>query len=76
MDQTASQLPMELIPIIVIAAIWNFAIKGVALYRAGALRQKGWFLALLVVNTFGILEVIYLTTRGKIGLDTPKKAEN
>ena len=39
--------------------IWTFLWKGLALYRAGANRSPGWFVVLLVVNTLGILEILY-----------------
>lgn len=40
--------------------IWTFIWKGLALYRAGANRSPGWFVVLLVLNTLGILEILYL----------------
>lgn len=45
---------------VVLALIWVLAWKGAALWRAAQLRQKYWFVALLVINTLGILEIIYL----------------
>ena len=39
---------------------WSLAWKGVALWKASGLRQKYWFVAILVVNTLGLLEIIYL----------------
>lgn len=45
---------------IVLAIVWTMVWKGMALWRSAELRQKGWFIALLVVNTLGILEIIYL----------------
>jgi uncharacterized membrane protein (DUF485 family) len=36
------------------------ALKGYALWTAARRSEKGWFIALLVINTFGILELIYL----------------
>lgn len=40
--------------------IWSIAWKGVALWRAARLRHLGWYVALLVVNLVGILEIIYI----------------
>jgi len=40
--------------------LWTIIWKGLALYRAGANRSPGWFLALLVFNTLGVLEILYL----------------
>lgn len=42
------------------AIIWTLIWKGFALWRAAELRQKWWFIAFLVLNTLGILEIIYL----------------
>lgn len=35
-------------------------LKGVALWIAARKGHKGWFVALLVINTFGILELLYI----------------
>lgn len=40
--------------------IWSIAWKGLALWRASKNDQKNWFIAILVVNTLGILEIVYL----------------
>ncbi|OHA88152.1 MAG: hypothetical protein A2741_00830 [Candidatus Zambryskibacteria bacterium RIFCSPHIGHO2_01_FULL_43_27] len=40
--------------------IWSVIWKGLALWRSARLSQKGWFLVVLLVNTVGILEIIYL----------------
>ena len=41
-------------------ALWSFVWKGFALWYAGRHNQKWWFIALLVINTVGILEILYL----------------
>jgi len=48
-----------LAPVIAIFAFWTLTWKGLALYRAGANRNVSWFIVLLVVNTLGILEILY-----------------
>ncbi len=40
--------------------IWSLFWKGLALWHAGRRGQPWWFIALLVINTAGILEIIYL----------------
>ncbi len=45
-----------LIPLI----IWTFVWKGVALWKAARRNEKIWFVALLVLNTLGLLEIIYI----------------
>lgn len=46
--------------LVIIAAAWALVWKGLALWRAAQLGQKPWFIAILILNTFGILEIIYL----------------
>ena len=43
-----------------VVAVWDLAWKGLALWQAGKRRQPVWFVALLVLNTVGILPVTYL----------------
>ncbi len=47
------------LPTIFVLAIWTFVIKGFALYRAGKQQQTGWFVAMFILNTLGILEALY-----------------
>lgn len=48
-------------PLLLIAAIiWTLIWKGFALWRAAELKQKYWFIAILLINTLGLLEIIYL----------------
>ena len=39
---------------------WSFVWKGLALWKSAQRREKWWFVVLLVVNTVGILEILYL----------------
>ena len=45
---------------IALAVAWTLIWKGFALWRSAELRQKYWFIAILLINTLGILEIIYL----------------
>jgi len=45
---------------IVIGALWSLTWKGFALWRAAKNHDKAWFVALLVINTLGVLEMFYL----------------
>lgn len=47
-------------PLLLVAALWTIVLKGYALWHAARNSQKEWFIALLVINTLGILEIIYL----------------
>lgn len=48
------------LPIVLAIAVWTILLKGFSLWYAARAGQKWWFIAILVVNTLGILEIIYL----------------
>lgn len=50
------------IVLLVVIVLWELAWKGFALWRAGRNNHPGWFVVLLVLNTVGILPIIYLAT--------------
>ncbi len=47
-------------PTLGILSIWALAWKGVALWKSARNGQRYWFVALLISNTVGILELLYL----------------
>lgn len=47
-------------PFIFLIALWSLFWKGLALWHSGRKGQPWWFVILLIVNTVGILEIIYL----------------
>jgi len=40
--------------------LWTLPWKGVALWRAAKRSEKRWFIALLILNTLAVLEIIYI----------------
>lgn len=40
--------------------IWVLPWKGYALWNASQTRNKKWFVALLILNTFAILDIFYI----------------
>ncbi|MCL4417049.1 MAG: DUF5652 family protein [Actinobacteria bacterium] len=40
--------------------LWSILWKGLALWKAAGLKQRNWFVGLLVLNTVGILDIAYL----------------
>ena len=41
-------------------AIWEIIWKGLGLWRAGRRNEPIWFVAILLVNSVGLLPIIYL----------------
>jgi methionyl-tRNA synthetase len=48
------------VPLLLFIIAWSLFWKGLALWHAGRRGQPWWFVIMLVVNTVGILEIIYL----------------
>lgn len=46
--------------------VWSLVWKGLALWHSAQRKQGWWFVALLLINTMGILEIIYLFGVAKI----------
>jgi len=46
--------------VVVIVMAWSLIWKGLALWQSGGRRERNWFIILLILNTLGILEIIYL----------------
>lgn len=57
---------VALVPFLIILTIWSLFWKAWALWIAARQGQKIWFGALLVVNTAGILEIIYIFWASKL----------
>ena len=53
-------LPLMFGSFFVIVMLWSLVWKGLALWRAAKRGEKWWFVALLLLNTMGILEIIYI----------------
>tara|TARA_B100000745_G_scaffold53689_1_gene31878 strand:- start:7048 stop:7275 length:228 start_codon:yes stop_codon:yes gene_type:complete len=45
---------------LVLISLWVLPWKGWALWLSAHRREKWWFIALLVLNTLAILEIIYI----------------
>jgi len=48
------------LPLLAAAILWTIILKGYSLWYAARGSQKWWFIALLIINTLGILEIVYL----------------
>lgn len=49
----------------IVLLAWTLAWKGWALWLAARNSHKWWFIVLLVINTVGILDIIYIFVIGK-----------
>ncbi len=56
-----SYLPFLMVPtVFIILLLWELIWKGFALWHSAKNGQKYWFIVVLVVNSFGLVPLIYL----------------
>lgn len=62
-------------PLFFLLVPWILFWKGLALWHSSQRKQGWWFIILLIVNTIGILDIVYLFAVAKLRFDTlfPKK---
>jgi hypothetical protein len=59
-------------PIMILLVLWTLYWKYQALWYAAKHDHKWWFIAMLVINTLGILEILYLHVFSKkMGVTPP-----
>jgi len=53
--------------ILIVLVLWTLPWKGIALWKAAQRKDLVWFIILLLFNTLGILEILYIfvISRGK-----------
>ena len=57
-------------PLLLVLVLWSVFCKGLALWHSAQRGQHWWFVIMLVVNTAGILEIIYLFGVAKLKFDS------
>ncbi len=62
------QQPQLYIPFLLWSLIW----KGSALWKAANKRQLLWFILLLVINTMGLFEILYIFFLNRWDIDNGK----
>lgn len=50
------------IVVLILLLLWELAWKGAALWKAAQTCRLGWFIALLLINSAGILPIVFLLT--------------
>jgi len=61
--------------IILLIILWTLPWKGVALWKAAKNNHKRWFVALLVINTLAVLEILYIFIFSKKKIENTKRSE-
>jgi len=76
-DVLSAQLGIPIWAIMVLL-IWSLTWKALALWKSARKNQKLWFIAILLINTLGFLEILYLFlfSQIKLGKASVKKARS
>ena len=59
-NQSLGSFIQDNVLLIVLFAVWSLVWKGWALWQSARRGDKVWFGALLILNTVGILEILYI----------------
>ena len=62
--------------VIIPLLIWSIFWKGWALWKAARQDSKVWFIVLLIVNTVGILEILYIFVFSKMSQKAKKTSRS
>jgi len=54
------QIPQDIVTLLATIAIFEGILKAFALWRAARNNDKNWYIAIVFLNTVGILPLIYL----------------
>jgi len=69
------QQPFYFIFLLVLLSIWELVWKGFGLWHSAQNKQKGWYITILLLNTAGLLPIIYLLWfKPKTKRETPLKS--
>ena len=65
MEEVINQMPdlalgAGMIVGLIVLLAWSLVWKGIALWKAARNGSKAWYIVMLLVNTVGILEIIYI----------------
>jgi hypothetical protein len=52
-------------PLIIILALWDGVWKLIAMWKAGRNNHLAWFICIALINTIGILPIIYILMHRK-----------
>lgn len=61
---------LSIIVTVLLLFLWELFWKGIALWKAAHNEDRHWFVALLILNTLGVLPILYIYVfqKGKKGI--------
>ena len=65
MDAQLSETIQHLLPLLIVIALFELVMKLIAMWKAGRNNHLAWFIVIGIINTAGILPIIYLLINRK-----------
>jgi hypothetical protein len=62
--------------LLAVIIVWSIVWKGLALWKAARDGSKTWFIVLLILNTLGILDILYLYVFSKKSWSVFRRTKN
>jgi len=59
---TTQDFLIWLIPLIIILSLWETVWKIIAMWHSARNNDMAWFISIAIINTIGILPIVYLLT--------------
>lgn len=59
-DPTFANLSGPILALFIILGTWELIWKAIALWKASKNNHKVWYIAILIINTIGILPILYI----------------
>ena len=59
-DPTFANLSASIFALLIILGIWESIWKAIALWKAARNNHKVWYVIILIINTIGILPILYI----------------
>ncbi len=63
-----------LLPLILILGIWEMVWKIIAMWRSARNNHLAWFICIAIINTAGILPIVYLLTHKSLKSESTSAA--
>jgi len=63
--QFCQEMPFWVIPVLVVLAIWDTVWRLIGLWRSARNNHPIWFICIAILNTVGILPIIYILMHRK-----------
>lgn len=59
-EQNLAPMALLIISVVIVLLVWSLVWKALAMWKAARKGDKVWFVVFLIINTLGILDILYI----------------